>query len=56
MPNYEQKEIGNKKLGILFNWLYIMIVAIRAIIVLLTLGKKLKQSKQGLGGETNTTF
>lgn len=38
MPNSEQKEIGSKKLGILFNSLY-MIVVIKAIIVLLTLGK-----------------
>ena len=42
MPNSEQKEIGIKKLGILFNSLYIMIVVIKAITVLLTLGKKLK--------------
>lgn len=53
MLNPEQKEIGSKKLGILFNLLH-MIVVIKAIIVLLTLGKKLK--KQGLEGETNSTF
>jgi len=36
MPNPEQKEIGNKELGILFNARYIMTAVIRAIIVLLT--------------------
>ena len=39
--NSEEKEIGNKKLEMLFDSMYVIVV-IRAIIVSLTLGKKMK--------------
>lgn len=55
MLNSEQKEIGTKKLGILFNLVY-TIVVIKQLLFYLPSGEKIKLKKQGLEGETNSTF